>query len=80
MATLLVGLIGQRFVPHGHLVAIIGLMAVMSGALVKEAVEGLCLLAMALVHPQFVHGLFPVPVGGLEMVGGVLLSPASSKY
>jgi hypothetical protein len=32
---------------------------------VEKALAGHCLLAMALVHPHFVHGPLPVPVGGL---------------
>jgi hypothetical protein len=54
------------------------LMVVVSGAFVM--VEGLCLLAMALVHPLFVHSLFPVPLGRLDMVGSILASVVSGKY
>ncbi len=51
----------------------IGLLVVMSGVFVKEALASFCLLAMVLLIPQFVHGPFPVPVSG------VLASVASCK-
>ncbi len=43
----------------------IGLLAVVSGAFVEEALVGGGLVAIAFVLPQFIHGLFPVPDGGV---------------
>ena len=57
-----------------ELLATIGLPALSSGFLVKMALAGCRLEAMALLLPLFVHGLFPVPVGGL------LVSATYSKH
>jgi hypothetical protein len=45
--------------------AIRSLLFFVSGVPIKKDLAGLCLLAMALVLPQFLHSPFPVPVGGL---------------
>jgi hypothetical protein len=43
----------------------IGLLAVVSSTFVEEALVGHGLMAIVFVLPQFVHGLFPVPDGGV---------------
>ncbi len=49
------------------------LLLFVSGTLIEKALAGLCLLVMVPILSQFVHGLFPVPVGSL------LASTASGK-
>ncbi len=56
-----------------ELLATIGLLSLTSSFLVKMALAGCCLLAMALVFPQFVHNSLPV------LVGGLLASKTSGK-